>query len=559
VNRLIRCLIFSLLTAAGLGLVGVIVEKTLALQVVSPFLLMLLAGLGGGVGLIVWRLTRPGRMTLSLMLDQRAGLRERMSSLLAFEKSDDPFARAAVAESRQVIESIRPKDFFPIEIPRKIFLPISMWGLVVLCWMILPQGDLLGRRAEREEIVRKEVEIKQTQARAEAAIKKVKALSEKMNKDLLGDMPEEVTKTDANVKSDPKQARRLAVRKISDLQKRVEQARANSDMKGMEELERRLRQLRSPDVGPARELAQQLARGQFDQAAASLKKLQDQLASKDLTPEQRAKLAEQLRSLSEQMEKLAQQKWKLENELKKEGLDPALAKDLEKLKKALEKTNLDPEAKKKIIEMARANLSACKSCRGLSESLSAAASAMASGGANDPSAMDALAEAADQLSQLEAMNQQLQMTDATLADLENAMKDLWEAEGSCSSCGGKGCSMCGGNKKGPWQAGQSANRSMGMGGPGQGQGHVSDVEETATDTKKTRAKGKNNRGPVIASWYIQDQEIRGESVREFSVVTESAAQEASEAIQEQHIPKEYQESIKKYFGQLRSAADQKGK
>jgi len=530
-NRLLACLNWSMLIAGGVTLGIAVLEKLLATGMVFGQFAAWLACAGALGALISWWLLRPKAMQLAVMLDERAALRERVSSMLAFGNSSDPFARAAVEESRKSVSAVRPSDHFPVRPPRNFWQPLGIWALAVVCWLFLPQGDLLGKLAAKDKEGEKQKQVQQTRALAQSAAKRVKALSEKIDQNLPIEIEPsgDLTKELASVK-EPQQARRLAVRQISELRKRVEQSRADSRFKGLEQFRRKLRQLRSPDSGHLREFSRQLSRGQFDKAAASLRELREKLKQKDLSQAQRAQLAKQLDELAQQLEKLAKQQWQMKNELKKLGLDPKLAGDLEKLKEALDKLALDPEKKRKLLELAKSSCSASKSCSGLGNTLSAAAAGLA-GVMDGQAALGALADAAEQLTALEALSQQLQLAEATLVDLDQALQSLCQGQGGCAACQGLGCSLCGG--KGPWRPGLSQNRSMGMGGPGR----------------------KTGQGPTIASWYIQDRLVKGESRKSFSEVVQNTQREVSEAIETQRIPKQYHRSVKQYFGKLSDASN----
>jgi hypothetical protein len=548
----------SLLVAGIMGVLFVVAEKLLALNwgIIFGLEILILAGIIAGI--VVWRFTRPTWMTLALLLDKRAELRERISSIPALQANqDDPFARAALEESRLAVKNVKPARYFPIRAPRRSFFTLGVWGLTVAGWLVLPQGDLLGRRLAKEQQEQKKVQIEQARIETKTAVKKVRQLSDKMNKDLLGDLQDPLAEAEAT--KNPQQARQQAVRQVADLRKRVEQVRAEPEFGGLEQMERKLRQLRSPDNGPAREMAQQMAKGDFGKAAESLRQLQNKLLAGEMNDQQRKELAEQLESLSQQLQKLAQQQWKMENELKQNGLDPSLAKDLKKLEQALKKSKLSEAQKKKLMQSAKANLAACKKCQGLSNAMQSASENLSSG-MNASSASQAMSEIGEKLDELEALKEQMELADATLKDLEKSMGELAEGMGECPGCKGQGCSMC--NGKGPWREGESLSRSMGMGGPGAGQGHVAESKKTDTKEEKTRAKSKTGQGPVIASWYIQDSQVKGESVREFSATARSAAQQADESMEEQHVPREYQNVVKRYFSQLsqtpESAQKQKG-
>ncbi len=77
------------------------------------------------------------------------------------------------------------------------------------------------------------------------------------------------------------------------------------------------------------------------------------------------------------------------------------------------------------------------------------------------------------------------------------------------------------------------------------------IDETGeTSTKKTRMKNEPGQGPVIASWYFKASQVKGEAMRDYSEVVQEGRDSAAEAISDNIIPRRYEESIKKYFGQL---------
>ncbi len=69
-----------------------------------------------------------------------------------------------------------------------------------------------------------------------------------------------------------------------------------------------------------------------------------------------------------------------------------------------------------------------------------------------------------------------------------------------------------------------------------------------TSTTSTKVKGQTDSGPSIASWYIKGGTVKGEAKKEFSDVMQSAKDRAAEAINENVVPKKYEESVRKYFG-----------
>jgi len=98
--------------------------------------------------------------------------------------------------------------------------------------------------------------------------------------------------------------------------------------------------------------------------------------------------------------------------------------------------------------------------------------------------------------------------------------------------------------------------SDGSGGPGQGFGERDSDADGQTGTKNTRAQNASNEGPVIASWYFKDMQVKGEARREFTDVIQAGRASAAEAISENEIPRKYEDAVKRYFGQLEQRGSQ---
>ncbi len=54
----------------------------------------------------------------------------------------------------------------------------------------------------------------------------------------------------------------------------------------------------------------------------------------------------------------------------------------------------------------------------------------------------------------------------------------------------------------------------------------------------------------MASWYFQGEQIKGQATKTYSQVIQDAGASASEAINDNTIPRKYDNAIKAYFGQL---------
>lgn len=167
-------------------------------------------------------------------------------------------------------------------------------------------------------------------------------------------------------------------------------------------------------------------------------------------------------------------------------------------------------------------------------------------------------EMMSELSEAEMMQNDMQQLDAALSE---AKKQLGEMAGEIMGGDnpgegeGKGAQAGEGKKNGSWREGQAnskANHGAGKSGNrGRGDGSPS-PEEEAVDYKidKVKAKTQNTGGPIIGSRLVYGDKVKGESVAEFAEVAQNSEQQASEAIENNQVPRELQNAVKTYFGRL---------
>jgi hypothetical protein len=160
-----------------------------------------------------------------------------------------------------------------------------------------------------------------------------------------------------------------------------------------------------------------------------------------------------------------------------------------------------------------------------------------------------MGEMGQQLSELEQLAMEMEMTDAALSECQSQMKSLCQG----GQCEGEGMGECAGGMEGtkPWAPGYSQQAGSGSGGPGRGQGGQPGEAAADFDTIKKKAIGKMGDGPIVGSRLVEGESIKGESTAAFSQVVATADQAATEAIEQNTIPREFHEAIKSYFGTLK--------
>lgn len=523
--------------AAGvIGILTVLTERLLALSVINSWTLWGFLALVIALALLSWLFNQPSRMQVALLFDQRLKLNERFSTTLAMAESKDPFARAACQEARQTAQHLRPKGYFPIKPPKFWLYATSTWLIVGILVLFMPQKDLLGFLKKEQELQEQARQIQLAQKDIKQTTSTVKLAVKQLGNPELDAELAKLNETPKGAKPDI--AKRQAIRKLGDISDKLKKMQSNMQLGSVESMQQMLKQLRGLPNAFSQQLRLALAKGNFAQASNLLRQFQKQLLEGKLSEQQRKALSQQLQNLARQLQELARKNEQFEAELEKLGLNKKLAKlNEEQLRKALQKQGLSQEKIEQLLQKMAACRSACSRCSGIGKAM--AACGAGAGGLSG----DELAAVAEQLDELEAIRQQIMLTQATLEEIDRAISCL--GQGMCQGLG----------YQGPFQEGLAQRYGPGTGGPGRGYGPRASDEDGQTSTKKTRIKNKTGQGPVVASWYFKGTQVKGQAKRDFSEVIQAGRDSAAEAISENQIPRRYEESVKKYFGQLEESSN----
>jgi hypothetical protein len=298
---------------------------------------------------------------------------------------------------------------------------------------------------------------------------------------------------------------------------------ASHDLEKLQDMAKAMQQLQQQMSKMGKDLAEQLKFGQAQAAVQTLEKMIDQLKSSGLSPEQMQQLLDELKNASQP----AQEYGKVADHLQK-----AMAQ--------------------------------CKS-------------GDKSGGAQS------LAAAQDELKKMLEQMQDNEGLQAAMEALERAQAavasgQLWSQVqrngGKCSSCQGAGCARCDGT-----------GRCFGKGGrPGRGVGtwaeedygwtHFdqqdgnwdnSGIQRPDTDPKAPterptdlnpnlvpdKVKGKMSPGSSMPSITLKGVSIKGSSNIKFEEAATAAQQDAESALNQDRVPRAYQNAVRDYFDDLK--------
>lgn len=203
--------------------------------------------------------------------------------------------------------------------------------------------------------------------------------------------------------------------------------------------------------------------------------------------------------------------------------------------------------------------------------------------ARNQAAAGNLADAAKELEKLRQQMADAQGLGATLDALQRAQSAIamgksWEdLAGQCQACNGKGCSQC---------QGRGRNLSWGHGGrPGMGVGTWADEsgwrqfdnvpwgqpfdpsnvqrpdlaprppadrpDDLPPGLLPTKIPGKFQAGESMPSITLKDLSIQGTSTVEYEQAVSAAQSEAESALEQDQVPRAYQQAVRNYFDDLK--------
>jgi len=551
---LIRTFAVTLTVVAG----ALIVWRLLESVVSVPMRWGSLAGVGAGVALVaafIWTVVRTKQGgSVARQVDERAGLRETISTALCVQNEEDAWSRATVEMASKRAGAVNLKEAIPVETPRYWPAPIAAMAMLAIALMVpvLNLPALFGSEPtipqDQQDAMQASIEVEQMKQELEAEAKRLGVefdLNEEAAENAL--LPESMT---------PEEIQAAAVKQLTQLTDKLEAKMQEQGADRLEAIEKQLQKLRQPGPGPAQELARAMARGNFDKAREELSKLAEQMRSGDMSDEQSEQLAKQMENLAQQMEQLSQERKETERALREAGMSAEEAKQLamdpEALQEALDKLeNMSDEQKQQLMEQAMSQAQACENCSGMGQAMSQMAQAMQSQsgqqgqqGMNSQtqSAMDQLG---DMLSEMEQMQGDMQSMQAMMNAAQSQMDKM--GQGFCENPGSGGL--------GDWAEGDTSRPGNGSGGPGQGDGVSPDARETSITFNDSKANVNTQQGPIIGSRLVYEGQIRGESRTEFAMGAKSAAHNASDAIESMLVPREFEGPVMKYFGALEKRAE----
>ena len=545
-NRWLHRTAWAMTAAGGLFAITVLAARLFDVEIPVFWIAIALTTLALSVATGLTFVGRESASAAAARLDEAAGLRERLSSAHYCLNDSDPFAQAVVADAEQISGALSARQHIPFVVP-STFALTALTFIVAALMFLVPPGLLASTRAD--QVREKDAALVEAEVAVKRQMDQVRAMIEE--RPALRDLKEQLEAVDKNVGGKltrPDDVRHRAAKKIDTLADAIKKKRDSAKYNAARDTRRLLRNLtppNSPDA-PTRKLTQALAKGDFKSARKEIEALREMLKTlkSDKDQEFAKKISQQLNDLAKQLENAAKSE-RLAKKLQQAGLDKEQIKrlmeklsdkDIEKIKKMLQEKGLTQAAVEKLAKQLQRQQQAGNAAKKLAQAMKQGAQGAKPGDMAD--ALAGLSMAADQLSELE-------MAEAEMAQLDSAMAVLEQSRGRidkpCSGCKGGGCGSCGG-------------RGAGMGKQrGQGRGGLAPEQKTAIRFKTERGKVKMGRGAIIGQFEFDGEQVKGEVTTEFTELITAAERDASDRINRNRIPRQYQKAMREYFSSVQQS------
>ena len=514
---------------------------------------------------LIWSTARRARQNeVAREVDERAGLRESISTALCVEREQDAWSSVIVEQAGERARRVNVREAIPVTPPRIWPAAFAAALALAIVWW-LPSydvGGLFAKKAAKDQEVR---EIQEVMGEVKSNESKIEDLLAKTSVDLDDGDADGDADGDMDKPTKADDVRRAAIKKLTNLTDKIKRAQDGAKSEQMETLKQSLRKLRQPGEGPMTEFSRQLARGNFADAKEKLQELAEQLGEGDLNPDQAKAAEKQLKNLAKQLGKLAENREELEQKLQEAGLSEEQAKQAaqspSQMKQMLEQSApaLSSEMMNQLSQMAQAQQSANESMQSMSQSMQQMAQNMSEQGMNQQGS-EGMQSMSEQLSSMEAAQGEMESLEAAMNEIQSQMQQMGEQMGECSSCGNSECSgdgSCAGGGDANWSEGDSSKEGQGSGGPGKGDGQSPADRPVDFMLERKKQKVNNTGGPTISSTMVFGDQVRGDSLAEFEGAVAAGQAEVAEAIETRRIPREYESVVQHYFGRLEARAKAK--
>jgi len=516
VQTLLDCLAWCWAIALVLS-VGWFFAQPFAVEAAPDYLRWAVAGGAMGVAtilaLVLAVLWTPSRLSAALMLDERFGLKERVTTSLTLPDGIEtsPAGQALLEDVTKHVGKLEISSRFPLRLSwASALIPVGALALFLVAVLYHPQlnqananseADLKQpianatdinkqmenlvkkpRQQEKSESSERSKDLEKIEAELKDLVKRPRG-----NKEQLLDVAKEMTQIESDLKKQQQQ--------LSDKSKAMK-----DQLKSMERLSKKKKD------GPAKDLEKALEEGKFDKAKKEVDELAKKLKNNELNEKEKEELGQQIKEVKDKLERLSKQQ------------DQA-----DRLKEMAKNGQLDPEALDREMDKLKKKNEDLKDLKDIADELEKCESSMKKGDCDK--AGEALQRAGEKL-------QKMAKNDDELQELEETIEDLKK----CKNCIGQGLNP--------------------QGRPGIGAGKR--PEDKDGDYKPLQSRVRvdfDKKGQKEVIDYVPGNSYKKKSSSEVAGDVLQASQEAPEAIERQRLPRAASEMTKGYYEKLREETE----
>jgi len=296
VNKFINSFFIASLWTFILGFLAILLSKLFSFNLYVITVLEIAIVISLLYALLDFFISRISPTQIALIIDKKLGLKERISSALLLEKTDNLFIDALKNDAQQCLNSINPREAFAIRlspIAKYIFIPVI---ISLFIYSLVPDYDLLklGKKRKLEEVTKSTI-----LQEAQKLDKKGIELEKKIDNTKSPEWKKAVTELKKLSKElqNQKITRKEAMQKISELSEKLQKAKdqISSDKKLNNNINR------TTDFDKLRKLSSEFKNKDYESASKTLSELSKKLANKEINPGDLTKTAEELSRLSDLM------------------------------------------------------------------------------------------------------------------------------------------------------------------------------------------------------------------------------------------------------------------
>jgi hypothetical protein len=498
---------------------------------------------------------RPSPVTAALLLDERFGLKERVTTSLTLtpEQADSPAAEALLADANDRVAPLRVGDRFPVGVPRTpaVLVPAGVAALLLLAFLWHPQTGA-DKSQEEDDALTPPVVKADIDKKLEQLARRKKKKDEPASKEL--------ERIDADIERfvrKPRDTRDEMRDRIKDAtaledqikkQQREEAERRDAFRQQMKQIERLKRKKQKDDkpgeAGPAQKMAKAVERADFAGAEAEAERLRKKLEVKDEIERLRRRAkdeklgAKERKEAQDELERLQdkqlskQEREKLEQELKDledklERLSRKKDDQAEELREMERKGELDADELERELEQLEKNAEKIdpKDLEEVTEALGECRRQMKNG--DDAKAAKALSKAAKKLGKMGKGGESKELA-AKLQRLQSVRRAM--------------------------------SRALSKRGGGQGGGRRPEGDGGKTGVEEKRSRAELDKGELDVVGHAPGGGFKGpRKPSEMREEIRQAAQEAPAAIDRQRLPQSAKKMARGYFEKVRGPEGDKKK